>query len=549
MNKLFQYIQRKGPWLLPGFPLFYFLVAVYFRNLLGAISLRSVDPDYIYFISGLGIAEGHLKIGHIDNPGTPLQYVVALVFRITYIFHKKDIPFLDDVFLHPDLYLSMVNLAITGFIVFAMFFAGKYVFSKTGSILYALLIQTVPLLPVIWYDLIGRVTPELLFPLPLFAISVLLIKYLYEENPEFKFRDLALWGFVFAFGMTIKLSFISLWIIPLILIKGWKKKLQFSGLGMLFFFLIAIPVTLQLNVFWVWVKNLFLHSGSYGQGEENIIDFSVFSGRLKELISLEHTFVWLFLGLLLLTLVCLLFFREKVGKWKGTRLSVAILAVVVVQFILTGKLYAHRYFIPVLMLAPILVILSAELVKKAVQSRWLVYTINVLLVLYLGWNFNRQFDYIRMKSDAIGGQVSAREATWHVASTLESNSIKIIVSQDYGCPFKQYALLYSTAWAANKLKSYYWENLRRLYPNTYQYTTWDDKFQHWGDQFDPGEVLTKELPVYIYLEKDSEDLYNKTVAKLDPRQEYVFSKKVLFVNPENGEAIDQLIFSKKTLTQ
>lgn len=548
MNNRFQYFQGKGVWLLPAFPLFYFLVAVYFRNLLGAISLRSVDPDYIYFISGLGVAEGHFKIGHIDNPGTPLQYLVALVFRITYLFRKKDVSFLDDVFLHPDLYMSMVNLTITILIVFAMFFAGKYVVRKTGSTLYALLIQTVPFLPVIWYDLIGRVTPELLFPLPLFAISVLLIKYLYEENSEFKIKDIALWAFVFAFGLTIKLSFISLWLIPLFLIDGWKKKLQFSGMGIIFFFLIAIPVTLQLNVFWVWVKNLFLHSGSYGQGEENIIDFSAFADRLKELISLEHTFVWLFLGLLLLVAAFLLFFRSKIGKWKETRISIAVLAVIVVQFILTGKLYAHRYFIPVLMLAPILIILSVELVKKAYQGRWLVYSLNILLVLYLGWNFNRQFDYIRMKSDAIGGQVNAREATWHVASTLENKSIKIIVSQDYGCPFKEYALLYSTAWAANTLKPYYWENLQRLYPNTYQYTTWDDKFQHWGDQFDPGELLTKDLPVYIYLEKNSEDLYNKTVAKLDPRQEYVFNKKVLFVNPENGEAIDQLIFSKKVVT-
>lgn len=545
MNNQFQHIGQKIRWLLLALPLFYFLVAVYFRNLVGPISLRSVDPDYIYFISGLGIAEGHLKIGHIDNPGTPLQYLVALIFRITYLFHKKEIPFLDDVFLHPDLYLSMVNLTITGLIVFAMLFAGKYVFRKTGSILYALLVQSVPLLPVIWYDLIGRVTPELLFPLPLFAISVLLINYLHEENSEFKLKDIALWAFVFAFGLTIKLSFISLWLIPLILIRSWKKKLQFTGMGILFFFLIAIPVTLQLNVFWVWVKNLFLHSGSYGQGEENIIDFSVFTERLKELIGLEHTFVWLFLCLLLLTFAFLLFFRSKVKSWKGTRMSIAVLAVVVVQFILTGKLYAHRYFIPVLMLAPILIILSVELLKKAVQSRWLVYTINVLLVLYLGWNFNRQFDYIRMKSDAIGGQVGAREATWHVASTLESNSIKIIVSQDYGCPFKQYALLYSTAWAANKLKPYYWENLQRLYPNTYQYTTWDDKFQHWGDPFDPGELLRKDLPVYIYLENSSDDLYNKTVAKLDPRQEYAFSKNVLFVNPVNGETIFQLIFSKK----
>ena len=51
------------------FPLLYFMAAGYFRNLLGNLSLRSCDPEYIYFMSGLTLSDGNLKLGHIDTPG------------------------------------------------------------------------------------------------------------------------------------------------------------------------------------------------------------------------------------------------------------------------------------------------------------------------------------------------------------------------------------------------------------------------------------------------------------------------------------------------
>ena len=521
-------------------PSFYFLIAVYFRSILGATSLRSVDPEYIYFMSGLGIAEGHLKIGHIDNPGTPLQYLVALVFRITHLFRGGDTSFINDLFLHPDLYLAIVNLSITGIVVFAIFAAGKMVYRKTGSILYGLLIQTMPFLPVIWYDLIGRVTPELLFPIPLFAISILLINYLFTEKHTLKIRDIALIGFVFAFGLSIKLTFISLWLIPVIVIVDWKKKLQFLGFGILFFLLIAIPVTLQLETFWNWIKALFLHSGTYGGGKEDIINFSAFKTNLNDLIGLEQTFGWLFIGLLALLMISVLFYRDKLKNWKGTWISIAVLAAISVQYILTGKHYAHRYFIPALMLTPLLIILSIELIKSLYPRRSIALLFNILLILFMGWNINRQFKYIRIKSDVIGSQVESRKATWHVVSSLEENSVKIIVSQDYGSPFKEYALLYSTAWAANSLRPHYYQELLMLYPNTYQYTTWDDKFQHWGDHFNPSEVLTKGMPVYIYLENNSNELYNRTIDKIDPRKEFAFLPDTIFINQKNNEILFKL---------
>lgn len=545
MDNLKRLLNEKK-WLLLILPLFYFSVAAYFRTLMSNPSLRSVDPEYIYFMSGLGIAEGHFKIGHIDNPGTPLQYLIALVFRIIYLFRPGNTPlFIDDVLTNPDLYMATVNLVITGLTIFAMYLTGKYILKKSGSVLYAILIQTLPLLPVIWYDLIGRITPELLFPFPLYAISALSVKYLFEEKHEWNFRNIALFALVSGFGLTIKLTYISLWIIPLIIIRPWKRKLIYVGLSLAAFFLIAIPVTMQISTFWSWIKALVTHAGTYGSGEEKMIDFAIFTANLKELISLEKAFFWLWMILFAGFLAAGFYFRKR-QKWNGLILCLAVLASVLVQFILTGKHYAHRYFIPSLMLAPLMVLILAEEFRNIFTQRVVKTAVSVALVLYLGWSIQRQFSFIKMKSEAIGDQVNARIETWHISSTINTESIRIIVSQDYGCPFKEYAMLYSTAWAANKLKPYYYEHLLKLYPNVYQYTTWNDNFQHWGDQFNPADILKKNLPVYVYLEKNSEELLTKTFTKLDPKNEFEFERKEIFLNQKNNEVIYQITWKQKT---
>ncbi|HNQ37283.1 MAG TPA: hypothetical protein PKJ58_04930, partial [Prolixibacteraceae bacterium] len=78
-------------------PLFYLAAGLYFRLILDDPSLRSVDPDYVYFCTGLNMAEGHFKVAHIDHPGTPLQVITALVFRLVWWFRGEGGGFTGDV--------------------------------------------------------------------------------------------------------------------------------------------------------------------------------------------------------------------------------------------------------------------------------------------------------------------------------------------------------------------------------------------------------------------------------------------------------------------
>ena len=164
--------KRYYPFILAIIPFVYLFTGFHFNHLIEIFSLRNLDPEYIYFMSGLGISNGHILIGHIDNPGTPLQYLVALTFRLVYLFRPHEHPFTEDIFLNSDHYLNMVNHFILIIVAIFMYFAGRNVQKTTKSVAYALLIQTAPFYSEITYDIIGRVVPELLTPIPVLLFSI-----------------------------------------------------------------------------------------------------------------------------------------------------------------------------------------------------------------------------------------------------------------------------------------------------------------------------------------------------------------------------------------
>lgn len=531
------------------FPLGYLIAGSYFRNLLGNLSLRTCDPEYIYFMSGLTLSDGVIKLGHFDNPGTPLQILIAIVFKFTYFIRSTSVPYIEDVLLNPDLYLSVTSIFIAALTAGLLLYAGFKVLKYTKSVFYALIVQTIPFLPVIWYDLIGRVAPELMMPFPIVMLSVLLIK-IYFKKENYTYQSVLLLALFSAFGLSIKLTFLPLWIIPLFVIEGWKKKSIFLGSAVLIFFIIAFPMTLQFNFFWTWVKNLFMHSGNYGGGESNIVDLASLGTNLRELYGYEKRYFYVLFGLVAVFSGYLIYFRKKAEK-RIIMLTIAVIVTILLQLLMVGKHYAHRYFIPVLMLSPLMVFIMAELIKKFNAKRLSIIIINIAIVVLLLSNikFNRQ--WLSIKSMAMGNDIEHRLPTWHFAQTLEKDSYKIITSQNYGCPFIEYTLAYSQVWANYEKRVEYQPILNKLYPNIYNYFTWDDTFKYWGDPFDAKEVIESGKMVYLYIENDNEELLNKVLLKLQEESQTSFNmnRELLYRNLNTTEVIYQLELSVNTNLQ
>lgn len=523
-------------------PIFYFFAGLFIKLVLGDPSLRSIDPDYAYFISGLNIAEGIFKITHIDHPGTPLQYLIALVIRVIYLFRENP-NMAEDVLGNSDLYLTAVNITITLLVAISLFAAARYVLKKTDSVLYAVLIQTVPFVNYIWYEIIGRITPELLMPIPIVALTALLVVHINSGKEKYDTSFLVTLSLILALGLSIKITLIPLLIIPLFAVRNWKSKMFVLALTLFFFLIIAMPATLQIERFWHWLKNLFLHSGSYGSGEKNVVDLNVFAVNLGKIIRLQKSFSYFAALLFIVSVATFIGFRNRLKPSVIIKLRVAsgILAVIVLQALMVGKHYSPHYFIPAVMFTPLLIYLLAELIREFNASQFMKVTVMALVAVFILWNFKKQIHPVRVNAGAFQQQIEAREFTRNIAHTFEKESIKIIVSQDYGSPFVEYALHFSTVWSAAKARERYREILAGLFPNTYQFTTWDGKFIQWGEPFNPGNIADHNIPVYIYLEKNPEELLNQTLNKIFPEGTgFLVQTEPVFTNPVNGEALVKL---------
>ena len=300
-------------------------------------------------------------------------------------------------------------------------------------------------------------------------------------------------------------------------------------------------MTLQINIFWAWVKTLFMHSGTYGAGESNIIDFASLKTNLRELFGYEIRFFYVYFTLIVTFLGYILYFRKKAEK-RDVLLSIALIVTIAIQLLMVGKHYAHRYFIPVLMLSPFMVFIIAELIKKFYPQKITTVLINIGIVAFLFWNvqFNRQ--WLPIKTEAMGKDIEQRLPTWHFAQTLEKKSYKIITSQNYGCPFIEYTLFYSQVWANHKKSLEYQPILNRLYPYTYSYFTWSDEMKYWGQKFSADSVINSGLNTYLYLERDEQALFDKSIEKLHKEDTTRFNieSKLLYRNPATTEIIYQL---------
>lgn len=528
--------------LLVIFPALYLFIGFYFRQIFGDLSLRSTDPDYLHFLSGMCISTGQFSQANIDHPGSALQLILAFVFRLTYFFRGGSQPYFEDAIINSDMYLSIGNLVITVLLAVSILWAGYKTFKITKNLFYSILIQTSPFLMDIWYAIIGRIYPELLILIPIVIIQVQLLKEIYSDKPN-STKDILTYSFAIAFGLSLKMTFLPLAFIPLVTIRSIKGKLQFAAICCLMFLAISLPVTFQLERFWNWMKGIFMHSGAYQGGDSNIVDWTQFKTNLHKIfVTQKQIFIATFL--LASGTIALLFKNAQKKKKEILYVNVGLLVAILGITFIISKQFAERYFVPAMLFFPFLLILNLEIIRQYLPQKAITITLSAIVGLIILMNLKNELPTSRYTSDGIQQQMQARIKSRDFVNTLPENSYKIIVSQDYGCPFHEYAIMYSFCVAGSGWPNHN-EKLNKIYPDTYFYFTWDNTIKYWGNQFDPIEVINSGKPVYLYLEKNTDELYQKTISKLDPNSTIEFSKNTIFVNKKNHEAIYQLTLKEK----
>ncbi len=520
-------------------PLAYFFLGAYFHQIIGLYFLRSADPECIYFISGLCVANGKFLLGHIDNPGTPLQYIAALVFRGVYFFRSHHVPFNNDVLANPDMYLHTLNLVLNSLIAVFIYFTGKIFFRVSNNLTYALLIQLTPLFTNLIYLNIARVVPEILLPVPVVLMSILIFTQYLQPNHENKFKNSILFGLISAFGLSIKLTFLPIWVIPFIVQKEWKNKLVYTATAILSFFVFAIPVTLQFNKFWGWMKGLLLHSGKYGQGERNFIDWNAFGKNFINLWNENHFFFYVFGTLILVLSASFILYLKKKEKNGSRRISLAILAAAMLQIIMVCKQYESRYFVSALFLIPVAMMMIIELIKdfNPYISKYKLGQIVVVLVV-IGY-FHSQKPIVHSLSVVLQERNEQKMKAAHFMQNIEADALKFIVTTDYGAPLPEYALTHSYRWSG-RYQNLFKPALAEIYPNTYVFFPWDNSMNYWGAEPD---YSVAGRPAYIYFLTDNlKDKFFQDAANYFP-ENYELSRP--FFNETTNEAIYRLVMISK----
>jgi hypothetical protein len=476
-------------------PALYIFFGNYVQQIVGMYSLRSIDPEYIYYISGLSVANGHLELGHIDNPGTPLQYFVALSFRIIYLFRTGNYSFIEDALLNADMYLTVTNLFLIAFVSAFLFFAGVQAYKVSKKISYSLLVQVTPFFAGIMYSNIGRVTPENMLPIPIVLLSLLLLRIIKNKADTDTWHSNILFASIVALGISIKLTFLPVFIIPLIIIKSWKKRITYTLLSTIFFLIFALPVTLQLKTFWNWTKALFLNSGKYGTGEKNIIDFNTFIPNFIKLWN-ENEIFFIVFSLFVIVVIASIFFNKHKRNSLNIRLSIALVFSIFIQIIMVCKHFEQRYFVASLFLLPLLIILifeTTEIWHLKIANKNVAYFAIYLFVIVF---FTTKIPVVRQLSAHLTNEQEKRMPAYHYLKSIEENAMKILVPGYYNCPSIEYALRFSYGWAG-KQKELYNPYLAKLFPNTSIFYFWDNTFNYWGEE--PNYKDTNR-PIYIYLE-------------------------------------------------
>src|SRR5262245_32116876 len=106
------------------------------------------DPDYIYLLNALGVAEGAVP-RHIDHPGTPLQVMGAVLLGGRHLAAGRPFGSLrEHVLREPEAFLSLWRGVHGALAALSLAASGALVLRVTGRIGPALAFQVLPLLSV-----------------------------------------------------------------------------------------------------------------------------------------------------------------------------------------------------------------------------------------------------------------------------------------------------------------------------------------------------------------------------------------------------------------
>ena len=440
------------------------------RNAEGAFYLNTVyDPCYVYLISSLNLAQFTSPV-HFDHPGTPVQFIGAVVLKLTHLISGRSADISADVLSDPEKYLGYIQFALVLINSLVLFFTAKIIYRVTGNLPAALLIQLSPFLSyTVSYEL-SVVSAENFLITVILLLTAFLIKFISDPEADIKNNYVLIFSLICGLGLATKITFFPLIIIPLFLLKGIKKKLKLAFFTLISFIIFILPAISNFSYFITWIKSLFLYDELYGKGNPDIINPSAFFINMKEIFSDEIVFTVIYI-IILFTLVSVYFVKQKENKitsGAGYRLLLSVFISMTLQVVIVSKHYSGHYMVPALMLSAAGLYLCLNILSDSFpvyfNKQKLKFIFTALILIF--------------SADIITGTYynckeleSYRQEAIRTNEFIEQNRGDKILISSYGSSSKAYALAFSTTWAGSN-KEKYQGIISKLYPDNLYFEFW-----------------------------------------------------------------------------
>lgn len=447
------------------------------------------DPSYAYLFNSLNMATFKVS-GHVDHPGTTMQVIGGVILKVAWNINPHGGSNLKEAVLaNPEYYLRLLNISVAVLGALVLLIAGLFVLAVSKNIWYAILIQLSPFISgIVLFNGFTRISQESVLMISAIAMGTFALYWYFSEKINNKGTVIG-FAVISGFGLASKIIFAPLMIIPLILIKGVKRKLIYLIYSLVAFFIFTLPILPMYPHMTNWFAGLFMHSGIYGSGEASVIDTENYLTSLKDLIISEPVYLAI-LTFTLLVLIILLVIK-LFGKINTSRKELLILAALFLTqafgYILIAKHPKVAYLLPYESLAAVNAIVLLNLFTKHFRN---VLTINIIrgaivilsLTLIIPYGLKDKNSLFSTENNSLN------ENGWNTAS---SKGYAVIGVNPGPSPIA--AVYFGNAYSRDR----YGEMLSTIYPDYYIYNTYSSQLENW-----------KREPITLL------DIYNKYNGKV-----------------------------------
>lgn len=367
---------------------------------------HNADPTYPYLLNALNLLNLDGP-GHIDHPGTPIQALGALLFRLMYPASAvSDIT--AAVLADPEAHALAFNTLILIFVAACLAVLGRVALGTFGSLPAALAAQSSPFLSMLILRHSTQIRPE---PMLVAATCLLAAVTLHAARRGTTERPVAYalaFGAAIGFGTAVKITFAPLGLLPLLLLARPRVIALYVAACALSFLVFTIPAWGAWDLFFEWVHKVAMGSGAYGGGAATIIDAETYPKNVRKLFSRP-----LFLAFFLLGLMTLAAYRRarRRGNVPATPMTAALGGILLAQLaevLVVAKHPSAHYIIPAFILtgpsAALTMVLAARLPIFA--ARRLAYG-RAWLVLLAGLAVSQSIAFRTLDREAIAARDSA----------------------------------------------------------------------------------------------------------------------------------------------